>query len=362
MKQVFVAATRQNDGKTLVSLGLFHALLQRYPNMGYMKPVGQQYRVINGEKIDKDAALIYHSYGLADNLKLMSPIAVPSGFTRQFIDGESESDTLVNKILSAKEHLSDGKSCMLYEGTGHAGVGSVFGLSNATVAKALNTSVILVTLGGIGRTIDEFMLNKACFDQQGVQVSGVIVNKVLPEKYDDVEPVIRRGFDRLGIPVFGVIPMKSMLSWPSVMALQKDLNATWLSDSEAGLLNCVEHFVIGDMQPHDALHVIKPNTVLIVPGNREGLILAALFDSLYDHQHRLSGIIFTNSVSPEQKVLDLIKRTNIPLLQVDEDSFSVATRINKMIFKVYDKESHKIKAAQDLVEQYVDLDAVCAIL
>jgi len=47
---------------------------------------------------------------------------------------------------------------------------------------------------------------------------------------------------------------------------------------------------------------------------------------------------------------------------VDEDSFSVATRINKMIFKVYDKESHKIKAAQDLVEQYVDLDAVCAIL
>jgi BioD-like phosphotransacetylase family protein len=83
---------------------------------------------------------------------------------------------------------------------------------------------------------------------------------------------------------------------------------------------------------------------------------------LYDHQHRLSGIIFTNSVSPEQKVLDLIKRTNIPLLQVDEDSFSVATRINKMIFKVYDKESHKIKAAQDLVEQYVNLDAVCAIL
>ena len=29
--------------------------------------------------------------------------------------------------------------------------------------------------------------------QQGVRVSGVIVNKVLPEKYDAVEPVIRRG-------------------------------------------------------------------------------------------------------------------------------------------------------------------------
>ena len=202
MKQVFVAATRQNDGKTLVSLGLFHALLQRYPNMGYMKPVGQQYRVIDGEKIDKDAALIYHSYNLQDNLKRMSPIAVPSGFTRDFIDGDSNSDALISKFYRPRNTCRTASPAYYMKARGRMVWGRYL-VCRMTVAKALNTSVILVTLGGIGRTIDEFMLNKACFDQQGVQVSGVIVNKVLPEKYDDVEPVIRRGFDRLGIFVWG---------------------------------------------------------------------------------------------------------------------------------------------------------------
>ncbi|NBV84081.1 hypothetical protein EBR57_08180, partial [bacterium] len=55
MKKVFVAATRQNDGKTMVSLGLFNAFQKRFKDVAYMKPVGQQYRVVDGKKIDKDA-------------------------------------------------------------------------------------------------------------------------------------------------------------------------------------------------------------------------------------------------------------------------------------------------------------------
>ena len=358
MKQLFVAATRQNDGKTLVSLGLCNAILQRYPDMGYMKPVGQQYQIIDGEKIDKDASLVYKTYGFSDNLSHMSPVAIPRGFTSDFIAGNRSVDPLLSRIQEAKTALAKNKRFMLYEGTGHAGVGSMFGLSNATVAKTLKTPVILVTLGGIGRTIDEFMLNKACFDQAGVPVLGVIVNKVLPEKYDEIMPIVKRGFDKLNIPVFGVMPVESLLSWPSIMALKHDLNAVWLSDSEDGVLNCVERFIIGDMQPQDALHVIRPNSVLIVPGNREGLILAALFDSVFnnDHKNRLSGIIFTNNKAPEPKVLDLMKRTKIPLLQVAEDAFSVAMRINKMIFKVYSRESQKITAAQQLVAKYIDAD------
>ena len=55
MKHVFVAATRQNDGKTTFSLGLFNALQKRFNSMGYMKPVGQQYVMVNDKRIDKDA-------------------------------------------------------------------------------------------------------------------------------------------------------------------------------------------------------------------------------------------------------------------------------------------------------------------
>ena len=76
------------------------------------------------------------------------------------------------------------KDFVIIEGTGHAGVGSVFDLSNATVAKLLQSKVIIVSRGGIGRPIDEISLNLALFEKQGVEVIGAIINKVVPEKME----------------------------------------------------------------------------------------------------------------------------------------------------------------------------------
>ena len=363
MKSVFIAATRQNDGKTMSSLGLFHAFQKRYPNIAYMKPVGQQYRLVDGNKIDKDAVLIYKTYNLEDPLPHMSPIAVPRGFTSSFITENQSAEPLLEKLAYSNKVLSEGKEFVLYEGTGHAGVGSVFDMSNGVVAKQLGTKVIMVTLGGVGSSIDEVMMNKACFDRQGVEVIGVIVNKVLPEKYDKISKLVTSGFDRLGLPVFGVVPMESMLSWPSIMELQEDLGAELLAGDE-NVMNSVERFVIGDMQPHDALNAFSNNTLLIVPGNREGLILTALFDNLLadTKSDQITGIIFTNGIKPDEKVMNLIKKINIPLLLVEEDSFSIASRINSMIFKVRADEAHKISKAQELVETYVNVDRICSLL
>ena len=55
-------------------------------------------------------------------------------------------------------------------------------LSNAQVAKMLNAKVIIVASGGIGRPIDEISLNKALFEKVGVDILGVIINKVDPCK------------------------------------------------------------------------------------------------------------------------------------------------------------------------------------
>ena len=41
--RVFIAATRQNDGKTTSSLGMIAALQNYYPRIGYIKPVGQRF-------------------------------------------------------------------------------------------------------------------------------------------------------------------------------------------------------------------------------------------------------------------------------------------------------------------------------
>ena len=62
--RVFIAATRQNDGKTTTSLGLIAALQKYYPRIGYIKPVGQRFVEIEEQKIDEDTVLMDSVYQL----------------------------------------------------------------------------------------------------------------------------------------------------------------------------------------------------------------------------------------------------------------------------------------------------------
>src|SRR5246127_2949653 len=157
--RVFIAATRMNDGKTTTSLGLLAALQGCYPRVGYIKPVGQRFVEVEEQKIDEDTVLMDSVYRLNCPLVDMSPIAVEPDFTRKYLQA-ANNESLIKKIQNAFDRVSWEKDFVLCEGSGHAGVGSVFDLSNAQVAKILGAKVIIVTRGGIGRPIDEVSLNK----------------------------------------------------------------------------------------------------------------------------------------------------------------------------------------------------------
>src|SRR5271156_4457023 len=196
--RIFVAATRMDGGKTTTSVGLFAALQERFPRIGFIKPVGQRFVEIEGAKIDEDTILINDTYHPHTPLRVMSPIAVEPDFTRRYLSG-GITHQLHDRVRAAFDEAAWEKDFVIIEGTGHAGVGSVFDLSNARGASLLGSKVILVTKGGIGKPIDEVTLNKAFFDQEGVELVGGILNKGLPEKFEYVCDFARRGLERLGI-------------------------------------------------------------------------------------------------------------------------------------------------------------------
>src|SRR5213082_2239777 len=229
--RVFIAATRQNDGKTTASLGLIAALQQHYPRVGYIKPVGQRFIEIEEQKIDEDIVLMDSVFGLNCPLVDMSPIAVEPDFTRKYLQS-SNNEALVKTIQKAFDRVAWEKDFVLCEGSGHAGVGSVFDLSNAQVAKILKAKVVIVSQGGIGKPIDEVSLNQALFDREGVQIIGVIINKVIGAKVDYVSDFARKGFKRKGLELLGVIPHQDMLSCPTVDSIREDLNAELLSSPD----------------------------------------------------------------------------------------------------------------------------------
>ena len=62
----------------------------------------------------------------------MSPVHIPRGFTKAYIAGQVVED-LGARIRAAHAAFAD-HDMLVIEGTGHAGVGAVIGLSNAVVA------------------------------------------------------------------------------------------------------------------------------------------------------------------------------------------------------------------------------------
>src|SRR5271170_3558561 len=211
--RVFIAATRQNDGKTTTSLGLIAALQKSFPRVGYIKPVGQRFVEIEDEKIDEDTVLMNAVYRLNTPLVDMSPIAVEPDFTRKYLEA-ANNEALVRRIRQAFDRVAWEKDFVLCEGSGHAGVGSVFDLSNAQVAKTLGCKVIIVSQGGIGKPIDEVSLNQALFEKEGVEIIGVILNKVMEDKVEHIRNFAGRGLKRKGLELLGVLPYEQTLCNP----------------------------------------------------------------------------------------------------------------------------------------------------
>ena len=102
--RIFIAATRQNDGKTTASLGLIAALQKHYSRVGYIKPVGQRFVQVEENNIDEDTVLMDSVFHLNCPLVDMSPIAVEPDFTRKYLQS-SNNETLVKTIQKAFDRV-----------------------------------------------------------------------------------------------------------------------------------------------------------------------------------------------------------------------------------------------------------------
>lgn len=354
--RVFVAATRQNDGKTTTSLGLFAALGKRLGDIGFIKPIGQRFIEVEGKSIDEDSFLIEDTFGSRTPLEAMSPIAVEPDFTRRYIE-KGNIDFLTKRIQNSFDRSTWEKQFAIIEGTGHAGVGSVFDLSNARVARLLQSKVVLITKGGIGRPIDEVALNKALFDQEGVEIVGVIINKVLPKKFEYTAEFARRGLERLGIDLVGVIPDEPLLAYPTLRQICGEIRGEFIN-GEAYALRRVSRVIIGAMSSSRVMEHFSNGTLVITPGDREDVILAALStESLHeDEGPQLAGIVLSGDILPHPSVMQLIKRSSIPFMVSANDSYSVASSIHSMTIKTLPGDTEKIERIQSLVEEHVEVD------
>ena len=354
MRQLYLAATGQNRGKTTASLGLLDGFVSGGLRTGFMKPVGQRTVIEDGVPADEDAILMRAVFDLPEPLGVMSPVHIPRGFTKAYIAGAVVED-LAERIRQARRRFED-HDVLLVEGTGHAGVGAVIGLSNATVAAMLAAPAIIVSEGGIGRPIDEIVLNAALFERHGVRVAGAIVNKVDVEAQPGIGRVLERGLAPYGIPLLGVLPVRPILSNPTLEMIVEGIDGELLNPGP-DLDRVIDGVAIGAMEPGHMLERIGHGTLVIAPGDREDVIRAIL-DA---HGDAAMGLVLTGGYRPSPGVVAAIREENLFATLVARDTYSVASEVHDLLVKTHPADREKIALIKELVRDNLDVGRILEV-
>ena len=273
MRQLYLAATGMNRGKTTVALGLLAALLDRGLDIGFIKPVGQRYAIVDGQPADEDAILMRSALGLQRSAQDDEPGPHSARLHQGLHPGRGHARSRAAASDKSHSSVAQKHDLLLIEGTGHAGVGSVVGLSNAQVARMLRAPAAIVAEAGVGRPIDEIVLNRALFARHGVEVVGAIVNKVDADAHPTLPDVLRDGLAKHGIELLGMLPYRPLLSNPTLSMLVEQVKGEILNQGE-DLDRVIEHVAIGAMQPRHLMERVGPGSLLIVPSDRTDVIHA----------------------------------------------------------------------------------------
>lgn len=102
-------------------------------------------------RVDKDICLLKEQFHLDHiDYRHMSPVIIPRGYTKKYIEGKISYEEQLEQIGTAFGEVNRASDAVLIEGTGHCAVGSIVNVNNAKVASMLGASMLLIANGGLG--------------------------------------------------------------------------------------------------------------------------------------------------------------------------------------------------------------------
>lgn len=357
-KNIYVAATSQHVGKTTSTLGLVSAFMKKGINVGYCKPVGQKFIDLQNLRVDKDTILFADLINFEMIPEIHSPVILGKGATEIYLDNPDKYP-LDEKIMAARDRLSEDHDLVIYEGTGHPGVGSVADLSNARVAQLLNAGVILIVEGGIGNTIDLLNMSAALFREHNVPIIGVIINKVIESKMEKVKKYVSKWLDKQDLRLLGMLPYDKTLAYPLIKTIAKSIKGTITYNADFAD-NKIESILAGSLI--DLKELSSSEDLLLVVSTKSINSAIEKIKSIsanvgFTHSP-LSGIVATGHGNIDSATLNYIEEHKIPLIRTDLDTYGSVIKISKIEVKINRSTPWKVNKAIRLIEDHVNLDEI----
>lgn len=352
-KGLYIATLEPHSGKSLISLGLMRALLGKTVKVGYFRPI------IND---DKPGAKDNHIQTILKYFDLPLQYEDAFAFTRSQVTqkrNEGKSGEIIDTIIRKYKKLEESFDFVLVEGSDFSGEGSVFEFDeNVTIAKNLGLPVIIVA-SGRGKTKEGLMgslqMAYQMFTNKEVRVLAMVSNKIELANLTIATNGMRE-FLPDDVAVFA-IPLIDTLANPTLKEIVEVLDGKILFGEEY-LDNQSGSFNVGAMQLRNYLKHLKNESLVITPGDRADIILGALQANISSNYPRISGIILTGGLLPEDSIIQLIEGLSqiVPIISVDDGTFNVTNRVGAIKSNIYADSIQKIETSVSTFEKYISID------
>ncbi len=367
--RLLVVPTGHEVGVTSVGLGIVRALDRLGLRFAFCKPIATSPR-----KSDRSTALIR----LTTGLNPPEPIAQDEA---ERLLGEGDDAMLMEKVVERIDSVSEGADVIVIEGLVPVPEVVYAARVNIAMAQALDAELVLVGAPSqpdpvkVADNID--IASRAYGEVQTGQMRCCILNKV-HIRDDDVPPSTTRGIGpALGLsPValnqspevlalsqalraenyhpLGIIPYREELTEPRVMDLAAQLDADVIHQGD-WTRRRVRKMSLCAATVSYACQTFEPGTLVITPGDREDIMVAACLASI-DGIH-LAGLLLTGGRRPSDRVVELCQRAldgGLPILSVPDNSYETAAWVHGMSLKVPGDDGARAELVMDAVASHLD--------
>lgn len=358
-KSIYITTIESNSGKSLVSLGLLRMMLNKSSKVGYFRPIINKG---NNSAFDDHTNTAIKYFNL--DIKYEDCYTFEQSEIVALLS-EGKSDEIIQKIINHYKKLETEYDYVLIEGTDFSGDGGFTEVDvNLMIAKNLGVPVLIVGAGN-GKKKQDFIntmqLTYKSFIKKDVAVIGLIANKIEIDELNFITQELKKVIPS-EVPI-DVIPNINFLANPTVKEVVEILNGKVLFGKQF-LDNSIESFSTGAMQLRNYLTRIKENSLVITPGDRADIILGALQANASTNYPKISGIILTGDLLPEDSILKLIDgvQATVPIIAVEGGTFDVSNKIGAVNPKIYESNRKKILLALDTFDNYVDVNRLSRTL
>lgn len=368
-----LVSTGAGAGLTTVSLGMVRALDRLGIHTGFYKPVAQLHDGDYGP--ERSTQLIEHITAI----RAPRPVSLRRATSML---GAGSEDMLMEEVVAQFRQCAMHADIVIIEGLvadGHAGYATRL---NAAIAHALDAEVILV--GKPEADLDDYIdiAANAFRDANGTALIGTILNRLgaptdgHPAMQTDTlqgpkDHAVQEATDKLCAAMrtkpfhfIGGIPWQTSLIAMRMADIARYLDAELLQEGEL-LHRRVQRIEVCARTVANTLSVYQPHTLLIFPGDRDDVFIAACMSAM--NGVPLAGILLTGDMNPNPRIMALCAQalqTGIPVLKVGMSSYQTAAKLAQMPTEVAADDYELIDQAMDHVANHLDADwlkARCAI-